>query len=129
MAVAFFLKRTKVLSGSPSSRDEYLYLTTEDYDLGGEARIIAPSLPGNDSSTLDGVDSTNFLLNLGSQQASIRISGFIVSILGSQAPTLTSPDIHILSGSQTQGDRTGAEIRDALLNYWADQSLQGGSVG
>lgn len=111
------------------AKHEFMYLTAETFDIDGADKLVDLNLFGNDSTVLEGDGSTNLAISLGGAKLTIRVGGFIVPIQSTQAPTLTSPDTHVLSGSQTLGNVLGEDIRHALLEYWANQFKVGTGTG
>jgi hypothetical protein len=93
--------------------------------VSGQNKLIAPVLPGNDATTLKG-DGANFMINLGQQQLSISVQGYIVPIKAAQYPTLSDAanDKFMLDSglAATVGaEQSGKSIRNQLLVFWADQ--------
>lgn len=118
MTVDLFLQRTKV---SPA-RNEYLYLTAETMEASIDYPVWSAALAGNNSASLSGDASTNFIVDLGRVKTILRVSGFIVPVSGTDFPVLSSPNIHIVSGAQAMTTQPGSAIRNALYDFVADQS-------
>lgn len=120
--VTFALRRRVVIGGQV----QYLFLTSEREGGSFDNKIIAPALPGNDSTTIKGENSNNFIISLGIQQTTIRVAGFLVPMRVSQAPTLGGSNptgVHSISGETTLvSDRTGKQLRDHLLRFIADMA-------
>lgn len=131
MTLTFYLKR----HSTSNSRNEYLFLTAEQLRPSIDIRLISPQLPGNTSSELHGTNSTNFILNLGSQKATINVSGFIVPVPSGEFPDLDnapysdSSGVHIpavddgdADKSTVDNDQEGKDMRNKLYDYIADQA-------
>lgn len=81
---------------------EYLFLPTEGLGNTGETRLIAPTLPGNDSGSLSGASSNNFLFNIGMAGVELTWSGCVQPLTTSQQP----PDVTV--GGTVLDATTGA---------------------
>lgn len=134
MAQTFFLRRTRA---SPA-RDEYFYLTAEQFGVSLEATIPSPKLPGSEGSNITGPGSPNFFIPLGIAQVVIRVTGYLMPVPSTEYPTLSNPDVHVItvtesnpSGTGTQtvsGTKNGKLIRARLFDYVADQPKTGYSA-
>lgn len=122
-----FFRRTSVTP----ARDEYLFLTIESIETSLTNRLIAPTLPGNDSTLVAGANSTNFIFNIGSQQLQMSLKGTIQQIAGGSYPASLPGTARYLPGFTTTvpaltiDGGTGArayDIRDSLLDFVADQA-------
>lgn len=124
-------------------RNEYFYLTAEQLEFGFEKRLIAPILPGNEGAQVTGGGgSTNFQIDLGSYQVSIRVTGGLFAVDGTNYPTLTvglnchvvtvredaaesAENEGILNSNTVSGTVSGHYIRSRLVDFLADQSKDG----
>jgi hypothetical protein len=131
MAVTLYLRRRRTTSDGGIGtvpRSEFLFLTAETFDPVLSLTPIAPKLPGNDATSLAG-GGTNFIFNIGTQQATLRVAGTLIPLPRTSFPTLNSPDIHVV-GRVTRGaaeqtltvDPKGADFRTSLYDYVADQA-------
>lgn len=130
MAQTFFLRRTR----SSPARDEYFFLTAEQFGVTLEEKVTAPQLPGSEGANITGPGSPNFLLNLAMMQVVIRVTGYLIPLAATDYPTLSSTDVHVITvtesnpsgtGSTTVTAKTGKLIRARLFDYVADQPKSG----
>lgn len=131
MPVTFYLRRRRTTADGGIGavpRNEYLFLTADNWNPSLDITPIAPKLPGNDATTLAG-GGTNFIFNIGSQQTTIPVAGMLIPLTRTAFPTLNAPDIHVV-GRVTRGvaeqtltvDPSGADFRTSLYDYAADQA-------
>jgi hypothetical protein len=133
MSLTFYLRRQHDGTGN----NEYLFLSAERLKPTLEVRLIDPQIPGNTSTELTGESATNFIINLGSQQPRIQISGFILTAEAADYPDLSNAPYGDGNGehipAQRDGDsdtstvssqQLGRDVRDMLYDFVADQAHQ-----
>lgn len=130
MALNMCFRRTVVSTGS----NQYLYVPMEVPTFQYESRIIAPTLPGNDATTVAGVNSTNFMFNIGSQGSTITMKGTLLPLSSSDLPTLPlASDKFVIAGDSGTGATlslsnsppssiSGYDLRDALVDFTSNMA-------
>lgn len=80
MTLLCFFRRKNMCDGGFGFEREHLFLPVESIKFDGSTKLIAISVPGNDESTITGIDSPNFIANLGNNTVSLSVEGSIQDI-------------------------------------------------
>lgn len=135
MAVSTFVRRKRA-----TGPWEYAFFTAESIEFVGDENIISPTIPGDDASDVSGHSSASFMMSLGAQRLTIRVSGYMLDVPNAEIPTIDGTDYYLTvattdlvnypdgvypTTTKPASGLTAKEVRHILVSFWSNQSKVG----